>query len=161
MRITLPSCLLLWRLCDYVLCLNDSQPKWCPKLSFVAIFLSNNRVVVGAQLENIARAGRLRVFAAGQQLIHAGERGCSVFIVCSGVVSCRIGDVEVRQFSAGQSFGDMSIFCDHMYRVHEEHESILGDAGALCNLCDPSQRSTHPLATNQKTMPIRTIHSSL
>jgi len=57
-----------------------------------------------------------------------------VFIVCSGVVSCRVGDVEVRQFSAGQSFGDMSIFCDHMYRVHEEHESILGDAGALCNL---------------------------
>ena len=86
------------------------------------------------QLEKSAMASKLRVFSPGDQIIHAGERGNSVFIVCSGAVSCRIGDTEVKQFSAGQSFGDMSIYCDHMYRVHEEHESILGNAGALCNL---------------------------
>lgn len=86
------------------------------------------------QLEKIAGASKLRVFSVGQHVIHAGERGNSVFIVCSGILSCRVGDIEVRQFAAGQSFGDMSIYCDHMYRVHEEHESILGDAGALSTM---------------------------
>jgi hypothetical protein len=57
-----------------------------------------------------------------------------MFIICSGSVSCLIDDIEVKTLSVGQSFGDVAVYFDYLYRVHEEHAPILGDSGALSAL---------------------------
>ena len=57
-----------------------------------------------------------------------------MFLVCSGQVSCLVDDKEVKTLSVGESFGDVAIYFDYIYRVHEEHHAILGDSGALSAL---------------------------
>ncbi len=57
-----------------------------------------------------------------------------MFVVCSGKVSCCVDETEIKTFGVGESFGDIAIYFDHIFRVFEEHVSILGDSGALSSL---------------------------
>ena len=84
-----------------------------------------------SQLEAIATVGKRKLLQPGQQIIKAGEKSSCMYLVCTGTVSCRVGDHEVKKLSSGHSFGDVAVYCDHIYRLHQEHASILGDADAL------------------------------
>ena len=57
-----------------------------------------------------------------------------MFVVCSGKVSCQVRETEVKTLSVGESFGDIAVYFDHLYRVHQEHASVLGDSGPLSAL---------------------------
>jgi hypothetical protein len=57
-----------------------------------------------------------------------------MFVVCSGKVSCHVEETEIKRLGVGESFGDIAIYFDHIYRVYEEHASVLGDPGALSSL---------------------------
>mmetsp|Transcript_35925 Transcript_35925/g.75140 ORF Transcript_35925/g.75140 Transcript_35925/m.75140 type:complete len:381 (-) Transcript_35925:50-1192(-) len=85
-------------------------------------------------LETICREGKRRLCTPGQQIIFAGERSCSMFLVCSGKVSCHVDDTQIKTLGVGESFGDIAIYFDYIFRVYEEHASILGDPGALSSL---------------------------
>jgi signal-transduction protein with cAMP-binding, CBS, and nucleotidyltransferase domain len=101
----------------------------------ILLFLFNREsltaIFIRSQLEAIASLGKRRLLQPGQQIIRAGERSNCMYLVCTGVVSCRVGDHEVKKLSSGHSFGDVAVYCDHIYRLHQEHASILGDAEAL------------------------------
>ena len=75
--------------------------------------------------------GKRRLLKPGEQVIRAGERSHCMYLVCTGVVSCRVGGQEVKTLSGGHSFGDVAIYCDHIYRLHNEHSTILGECDAL------------------------------
>jgi signal-transduction protein with cAMP-binding, CBS, and nucleotidyltransferase domain len=87
-----------------------------------------------SQLESISRLGKRKLFIPGEIIIFAGERSSSMFIVCSGKVSCQVEGTEIRTFSAGESFGDVAIYFDYMFRVFEEHATLLGSPAALSSL---------------------------
>jgi CRP-like cAMP-binding protein len=72
-----------------------------------------------------------REFAAGAKIICAGEVSDSMYVVCSGLVSCQVAGNEVKQIAAGQTFGELAIYYDHMCTVFQEHKSIIGDHGPL------------------------------
>ncbi len=92
------------------------------------------------QLEAIASIGKRRLLQPGQQIIKAGEKSSCMYLVCTGTVSCRVGDREVKKLSSGHSFGDVAVYCDHIYRLHQELASILGDADALDKMYDSVTR---------------------
>ncbi len=64
-------------------------------------------------------------------MIRAGEVSNSMYVVCSGLVSCQVGGKEVKQIVAGQTFGELAIYYDHICSVFQEHKSIIGDSGPL------------------------------
>jgi hypothetical protein len=57
-----------------------------------------------------------------------------MFIVCSGKLKCEVNGAEVRQLSAGDSFGDVAVFAYRTWVLHREHAELLGNATALESL---------------------------
>ncbi len=64
-------------------------------------------------------------------MICAGEVSDSMYVVCSGLVSCQVGGKEVKQMVPGQTFGELATYYDHICSVFQEHKTIIGDAGPL------------------------------
>ncbi len=64
-------------------------------------------------------------------MICAGEVTNSMYVVCSGLVSCQVVGKEVKQIVPGQSFGELAIYYDHICSVFQEHKSIIGESGPL------------------------------
>ncbi len=62
-----------------------------------------------ADLEMLARASVVRVFAPGQTIMAKGEGGTTMCFILSGQVAVLIGDREVARLSAGQIFGEMAL----------------------------------------------------
>jgi hypothetical protein len=69
--------------------------------------------------------------SVGDTVIHAGDISESMFIVCSGILICKVSGKEVKRISAGQSFGEMAIYFDYINELFQEHKDILGEAGPL------------------------------
>ena len=76
----------------------------------------------------IVKQSRKRLFSAGNRVIAAGSCADSVFIVCSGILSCKIGDREVKRLQVGHSFGEMAVYFDIIKVLFREHKSILGES---------------------------------
>jgi small-conductance mechanosensitive channel len=51
----------------------------------------------------------LRRFARGEHVIEQGQEGNTFYLVCSGELSVRVGEVEVSRLTRGQYFGEMSL----------------------------------------------------
>ena len=54
---------------------------------------------------NVAQRVILKIFNEGNQIIKMGEEGETLYIIKEGLVSCRIGDNEVRQLKVHDYFG--------------------------------------------------------
>jgi small-conductance mechanosensitive channel len=50
-----------------------------------------------------------RRFARGEHVIEQGQEGNTFYLVCSGELSVRVGEVEVSRLTRGQYFGEMSL----------------------------------------------------
>jgi small-conductance mechanosensitive channel/CRP-like cAMP-binding protein len=70
-------------------------------------------VLEPAERELVARDLRVERYAAGEQIIHQGDPGSSLYLVHSGEVAVRLsaagGEREVATLGAGQFFGEMSL----------------------------------------------------
>lgn len=66
------------------------------------------------EVEKLARASRLRVFAPGEKIVRKGQKGNSMFIVHNGSVTVQVredGKVKpIRQLKEGGFFGEMGLF---------------------------------------------------
>ncbi len=80
---------------------------------------------------DVVKCGKRRAYSPGETIIRAGEVSDCMYVICRGTVSCRVSGKEVRQISAGNSFGDMALFFRQIISLLQEHEEILGDAGPL------------------------------
>ena len=78
-----------------------------------------------------------KICKPGERVLVAGDRSESMFIVCSGRLKCEVNGSEVRQLSAGDSFGDVAVFAYRTWVLHREHAELLGNATALESLCGP------------------------
>ncbi len=85
----------------------------------------------GPQLLSVVKLGKPRFMSVGEVVIQAGDISDSMFIVCSGILSCKVSGKEVKRITAGQSFGEMAIYFDHINELFQEHKAILGEAGPL------------------------------
>ena len=63
------------------------------------------------QREALVAASALRVYGAGEPIVHQGDAGRSAFVVQSGRARVGIepGDVEIAMLGPGQYFGEMSL----------------------------------------------------
>jgi small-conductance mechanosensitive channel/CRP-like cAMP-binding protein len=59
----------------------------------------------------LAAVARERLYGAGQTVIHQGQPGSSMFVICRGSVRVTLGDggAEVATLAAGAYFGEMSL----------------------------------------------------
>lgn len=66
------------------------------------------------EIEKLARASRLRVYAPGEKIVRKGQKGNSMFIVHRGSVTVQVredGVVKpIRQLKEGGFFGEMGLF---------------------------------------------------
>ena len=80
---------------------------------------------------DVVKEGKRRAYSTGETVIATGEASNSMYIMCSGTVSCLVCGREVKQITAGNSFGDMAIFFRIVRALLQEHQDILGEAGPL------------------------------
>ena len=74
-----------------------------------------------------------RVICAGDA---AGEDTCSIFIVCSGSLSCQVAGKEVKQLLPGRSFGELAVYFNLVCSALCEHaQEVLGEAGPPERMC--------------------------
>ncbi len=83
------------------------------------------------QMIDVVKHGNRRAYSPGEKIISAGEISNCMYVICRGTVSCQVSGKEVRQISAGNSFGDMALFFRQIMALMYEHQEILGDAGPL------------------------------
>ena len=81
------------------------------------------------QISKVVKSGSQISCIVGQKVVCAGEISNSVYIICSGNLSCQISGREVKKLTTGQSFGEMALYFECIYRFFREHEAILGEAG--------------------------------
>jgi small-conductance mechanosensitive channel/CRP-like cAMP-binding protein len=66
------------------------------------------------EIDKLARASKLRVYAPGEKIVRKGQKGSSMFIVHRGSVTVQVredGKVKpVRQLKEGGFFGEMGLF---------------------------------------------------
>jgi hypothetical protein len=78
--------------------------------------------------------------AQGEQVICAGdaavEDACSIFIVCSGCLSCQVAGKEVKRLLVGQSFGELAVLFNLVCSALQEHaQLLLGETGPPERMC--------------------------
>jgi len=80
------------------------------RITHIPIFVPLNE----DEVEKLARASELRVFAPEEKIVRKGQKGTSMFIVHRGSVRVQIredGKVKtIRQLKEGQFFGEMGLF---------------------------------------------------
>lgn len=63
-----------------------------------------------AELQAVAEAARVRVYARGETILRKDDEGDSMFIVHHGAVSIRAREAEVARLGEGDFFGEMALF---------------------------------------------------
>ena len=90
---------------------HDHQTRAASLLRQVAFF----REVPPHHLRELARFAQVESFAAGDEIIRAGELGSTMYVICSGRVNVvrerAVGDpVVLASLGPGEVFGELSIF---------------------------------------------------
>jgi hypothetical protein len=87
----------------------------------------------------VVRKGLRRDVAQGEHVICAGdsatEDASSIFIVCSGRLSCQVGGKEVKQLLPGRSFGELAVYFNLVCNALGEHLQLVGEAGPPERMC--------------------------
>jgi hypothetical protein len=120
-----------WKIWASVPCFRVSTKIWYVPIAPIATILKILTSTALSQILQVVKQSKRRLFAVGNEVIAAGSFADSVFVVCSGILSCRISGKEVRQLHAGHSFGEMAIYFDIVRGLFKEHTSILGDSVRL------------------------------
>lgn len=65
-------------------------------------------------IENIAKASKLRVFAPNEKIVRRGQKGNSMFIIFQGAVTVQVRENNkiktIRKLKKGDFFGEMALF---------------------------------------------------
>lgn len=64
----------------------------------------------GAQLKNLAEWTEVTAFEPGETVVRQGEAGDSLHLILEGSAEVRRANRRLAQLSAGQFFGEMSLF---------------------------------------------------
>jgi CRP-like cAMP-binding protein len=87
----------------------------------------------------VVRKGQRKDVVQGEHVISAGdsagEVASSIFIVCSGRLSCQVEGKEVKQLLPGRSFGELSVYFNLICSALSEHAHLLGEAGPAERMC--------------------------
>jgi small-conductance mechanosensitive channel/CRP-like cAMP-binding protein len=89
--------------------LDEDYARRIDALSSVDVF----RALDAEKIDRLARKLRMAIFGPGEQILHQGDPGDSLYVVRSGQVVVRLdtraGHREIATLSPGQFFGEMSL----------------------------------------------------
>ncbi len=66
----------------------------------------------GSQLKTLAKWTEVLAFDAGESVVQRGDPGDGLYLILEGAAEVRRGNRSLSRLSAGQFFGEMSLFDD-------------------------------------------------